>query len=285
MKKLTYNEFKIMVSCEANKNISNLDFSLAKKLQKENLLDKNYKVTKKGYEVLEQYKVKNAILIAAGKGSRMYPLTETCPKPLVKVHGISMIETGINALLKVGIKDITIVRGYLGEKFDTLKDKYPMIKFIDNKYFEEYNNISSIYLARNLIGNTYILESDLVLKNPNLITKYQYTSNYVGIPMESSDDWCLKYENERISGYVIGDKNPCIQMVGISYFTEEDGKKLRKDVVDAYKDLEKRKLWWDLIPLDWYNKNYNLKVRFFKKEDVLELDSYEELKQEDSSYK
>ena len=84
-----------------------------------------YDVTLKGYEVLEPYRVKKAIFLAAGFGSRMVPITLNTPKPLVLVHGKRIIETLLDAVVEAGIEDITIVRGYLGEQFDVLLHKYP----------------------------------------------------------------------------------------------------------------------------------------------------------------
>ena len=63
-------------------------------------------------------KVENAIIMAAGLGTRMRPLTNEIPKPLVKVNGKRMIETIIQGLRKNGITDISIVTGYLADKFE-----------------------------------------------------------------------------------------------------------------------------------------------------------------------
>ena len=56
-----------------------------------------------------------------------------------------------------------------------------MIKFIENPIYNESNNISSVVCASYLLKNAYVLEADLLLYNPKLITKYQYESNYLGV--------------------------------------------------------------------------------------------------------
>ena len=86
--------------------------------------------------------VERAIILAAGKGTRLKPITLTTPKPLIEVNGKRMIETIIDALVENNIKEIYIVLGYMKEKFYYLKNKYSNIKFIENSYYDECNNIS-----------------------------------------------------------------------------------------------------------------------------------------------
>ena len=132
-------------------------------------------ITDKGMEVLNQYRVKKAVFIAAGFGSRLAPITFNTPKPLVRVHGIRIIDRLIDACFCAGIDDIYIVRGYLAEQFDQLLYKYPNLKFLENPVYNEANNISSAYIARHLMENAYVLESDLLVSNPSIIKKYHYT--------------------------------------------------------------------------------------------------------------
>ena len=87
-------------------------------------------VTPAGLNALEPYRAKRAVFIAAGFGSRMVPITFNTPKPLVRVHGVRIIDRLIDACLQAGIEEICIVRGYLAEQFDQLLGKYPMIRFI-----------------------------------------------------------------------------------------------------------------------------------------------------------
>lgn len=122
---------------------------------------KNDSITDAGINALEPYRCKRAIFIAAGFGSRMLPITLNTPKPLVRVHGVRIIDRLIDACLEAGINEIYIVRGYLGELFDQLLYKYPMIKFLENPSYNEANNIGSAFIAKDLLSNAYVFEADL----------------------------------------------------------------------------------------------------------------------------
>ena len=79
-------------------------------------------------------KVKRAIIMAAGKGERLRPVTLDVPKPLVKVNGVRMIDTIIDGLHANGIDEIHVVTGYMMEEFRVLKEKYPDIHLISNQF-------------------------------------------------------------------------------------------------------------------------------------------------------
>ncbi|NLO84774.1 MAG: NTP transferase domain-containing protein [Clostridiales bacterium] len=240
-------------------------------------------LTQQGEELLEQFRVKRAVIIAAGFGSRMLPITLNTPKPLIRVKGQRIIDSTIDALLEAGIDDIIIVRGYLGEQFDQLLYKYPMLKFVQNDAFNEANNISSAYIAREFIKNAYVLEADLVLYNKALITPYQYSSNYLGVPVEKTDDWCLYTDNKRITKVAIGGTD-CYHMFGISYWTEADGLKLVDDLADVYQAPGGRERYWDQVPLEYHLDHYDIAVRPCTFEDIIEIDTFSELKEIDQTY-
>ena len=241
-------------------------------------------VTEAGYAALEPYRVKRAVFIAAGFGSRLVPITLNTPKPLVRVKGVRMIDTLLDAVVAAGIEDIVIVRGYLGEQFDQLLYKYPMIRFLENPLYNEANNISSALIARELMKNAYVFEADLVLYNPKLITKYQYCSNYLGVPVEMTDDWCFETNKNRIiTKLAIGGSN-CHHMFGISYWTAEDGEKLCQDIHKVYKMPGGKERYWDQVSLEYCIKNYKVEVRECTFDDIIEIDSYNDLKKLDSIY-
>ena len=240
----------------------------------------NNLLTEAAYDVLEPYRVKRAVFIAAGFGSRLVPITLNTPKPLVRVNGVRMIDTLLDAVVAAGIEEIIIVRGYLGEQFDQLLYKYPNIKFIENPLYNEANNISSALLARDLLKNAYVLEADLYLSNPKLITKYQYTSNYLGVATEYTDDWCFETKNKVITKVKVGGNN-CHHMFGVSYWTEEAGAKLYDDIKKVYEMPGGKERYWDQVPLEYCLSNHTVEVRECTFDDIVEIDSFADLKKID----
>lgn len=256
--------------------------STVKELSEQEYVDE-HGITKKGLDVLENYRVKKAIFFAAGFGSRLVPITLNTPKPLVRVNGKRIIDGLLDAVIAAGIEDITIVRGYLAEQFDQLLYKYPMIKFIDNDIYNEANNISSSLLTKDDLSNAYVFEADLLLYNPSIIRKYQYNSNFLGIKKDVSDDWCFETKDGIITKHKLGGTN-CYQMVGISYWNKEDGKKLSKDIKEVFSMPGGRELYWEQVPLTKCRNNYKVNVRECEQEDIIEIDTFNELKQIDKSY-
>ena len=244
----------------------------------------NNQITQKGIEEMQNYRVKRAVIIASGFGSRMVPITLNTPKPLVRVKGSRIIDSCLDALKEAEINEVYIVRGYLGEQFDQLLYKYPNIKFIENPMYNEANNLSSIVCAGDLLQNSYIIEADLLVYNKKLIKKYQYASNYLGIPVERTDDWCFTLEDGIIKKMAIGGKN-CYQMVGISYWTKEDGKKLFLDAKEVFNSPGGKERYWDQVPLEYCIKNYEVEVRKCSFDDIIEIDTFNELKKIDDTYK
>ncbi len=241
------------------------------------------KITKEGLASLEPYRAKRAIFIAAGFGSRLAPITLNTPKPLVRVKGMRIIDTLLDACLKADINDIYIVRGYLAEQFDQLLYKYPMIKFLENPVYNEANNISSGMIARNLLSNAYVFEADLYLSNPDIITKYHYTSDFLAIPKERTDDWCFTVKDGVIKEEKVGGID-CYQMVGISFWNEEDGKKLADDIPEVYSSPGGKERYWEQVPLVYKKDHYAVEVRECRDEDIVEIDTFNELKAIDKTY-
>ena len=242
-------------------------------------------ITNDGINALEPYRAKRAIFIAAGFGTRLVPITFNTPKPLVRVHGVRIIDRLIDACLQAGINEIYIVRGYLGELFDQLLYKYPKINFLENPAYNEANNISSSLVARYMLSNAYVFEADLLISNPAIIKKYHYTSDFLAIKKDRSDDWCFRVKDGIIQEEKVGGEGDDIwQMVGISYWNEVDGHKLSQDIADVYASPGGKERYWEQVPLVYRKEHYAVEVRACQDEDIVEIDTFKELKAIDKTY-
>ena len=231
-------------------------------------------------------KVENAIIMAAGLGTRMRPLTNKIPKPLVKVNGQRMIETIITGLHQEGINDITIVTGYLADKFDYLATKYPGVKLINNPYYQKYNNLSSLYVARYKLKNTIILDGDQLIKNIAILDPYFKESGYAGTWVNQwTDEWIMHVDsnNTVMSCDRDGGKDG-YRLYSVSKWKVEDSAKLAK-LVEKEFDAHNYDIYWDDIAMFMYSDQFNLSVHKVNANDIVEIDSLDELKEIDSSYK
>ncbi len=293
---LTYNEFEILRVIEFKKEklsqrkiseLTNLSLGTVNKvlydLNARGLINSENMLTDKGILALEPYRVKRAIFLAAGFGSRLVPITLNTPKPMVLVRGKRIIETLLDACVKAEIPEIIIVVGYLSEQFEILLKKYPNIKFVLNSKYNEANNIASAYLVRDKFANAYVLESDLYLYNPDLIRKYEYQSNFLGKYVDVTDDWCLEVKNGIITKEKVGGYN-CYQMYGISYYNYEDAKKMEKDIDTVYNSPGGKEKYWEQVVLDVCKNNYKIHIRECHEGDIIEIDTFNELKVIDKTY-
>lgn len=246
----------------------------------------NSALTEKGLDALEPYRVKRVIFLAAGFGSRLVPITLNTPKPLVRVHGERIIDHALDACLEAGINEIYIVRGYLKEQFDQLLYKYPMIKFIDNDEYNTANNISSAIRVKDLFENAYVIDADNIVYNHKVIRKYQYSTNFMGVKVSETDDWYFKTENGVITDELKGGSGDDIYLViGISYWDEKAGKQLKKDLQEEYDCPEGKKLYWEFVPILTRKEKYTITVRECNTKDVIEIDTFDELKAIDEAYR
>ena len=226
-----------------------------------------------------------AIIMAAGLGERMRPVTLTVPKPLVKVHGVRFLDNQIETLHRWGIRDIFVVTGHLGDRFAGLEEKYPGVRLIRNPDYHRGNNITSMYYAREHLGPCVIMDGDILIRDPEVLRPEYEQSTYCCTWFEDiHTEWIFRHDDSwRIT--------ECLQQGGtgwglrsISFWTRQDALRLREQVERAY-EAGLRDSYWDYIPVVAHREDYPLHIRPISDEAILEIDTFEELCREDPSYR
>ena len=144
----------------------------------------------------ETHSVKRAIIMAAGIGQRMKPLTLEIPKPLIKVNGVSMIDTVVDALRQNGIAEIYVVVGYLKEQFYEWAEKRHGVEIIENPFYDTCNNISSLYAARDHLEDCMIIDGDQMIYNPEILSREFSLSGYNAVWCDGeTNEWLMTVEN------------------------------------------------------------------------------------------
>lgn len=231
-------------------------------------------------------RIERAIIMAAGIGKRMQPVTFDIPKPLILVNGIRMIDSVINALHVNNINEIYVVVGYHKEQFYKWANDRGDINLIENPYFNTCNNISSLYVARGYLENAIILDGDQIIYNSSILTTEFQNSGYNAIPVTThSNEWVMQINEE---GFVTscsrtgGDSG--WQLFSVSRWNKEDGKKLRKLLEYEFLEKKNQQIYWDDIPMFCHFDKFKLGIHPMKKEDIIEIDNFDELIQLDDSY-
>jgi len=226
------------------------------------------------------HKATKAIVMAAGIGKRLFPVTKSTPKPLIEINGRKPIETLLEGFIANGITEIYIVVGYLKEQFDYLPQKYQEAKLtlIENPWYDTCNNISSLYVARAYLGDCVITDGDMLLRNPDILSPYFESSGYCSTWASNTTEWLQQTDS---MGYVqscsrTGGENGW-QLFSVSFWTEEDGKKLAHHLEEIFVKEKITDIYWDDIPMFLRRDKYRLKIREIIPIDLVEIDSLDDL--------
>lgn len=232
------------------------------------------------------HQIKRAIIMAAGIGKRMYPITLKTPKPLVKVNGIRMIDTVIQGLYQQGIHEIYVVVGYQKEQFEQWSKTYPQVQLIENPYYKSCNNISSLYMARDYLEDAIILDGDQMIYHPEVLNPFFERSGYNVLWTEQqTDEWLLTVENGIVTHCSRDGGKKGWRLFSISRWSAEDGRKLKHHLETEFAVKKNNQIYWDDVAIFCYPGEYELGICEMKPGDIVEIDTYEELTEIDPTYK
>jgi CTP:phosphocholine cytidylyltransferase-like protein/thiamine kinase-like enzyme len=229
-------------------------------------------------KALHEYNTKapqNAIILAAGFGMRMVPINLSTPKALLEVNGEPLIERIIKQLHAVGVKDISIVVGFMKESFDYLIDEYG-VELVVNPEYAAKNNLSSLALVADHISNTYIVPSDIWCDRNPFNSHEMYSWYMVSDIFENESDVRVNRKNELVK---VGERDGGNAMVGISYLLEEDAGVIREVIKKLNASGKYDEDFWEVAL--YYNGKMMVPARVVHASNVVEINTYEQLRELD----
>ena len=114
-----------------------------------------------------------ALILAAGLGTRLAPITDSCPKSLVPVNGNPILVRQIENLLENGVSDITVISGYKGDILEQrVHRQFPNVRILDNSNYAVTNNMYSAYMARDIVeGHSFLMMNADVFFDSSVICR------------------------------------------------------------------------------------------------------------------
>ncbi len=253
-----------------------------KQLTTDGLIDKHGQLTEKGRQEIRQRAPRNAVILAAGFGMRMVPINLSTPKALIEVGGEPLIERTIRQLHEQGIRNITVVAGFMKESFEYLMDEYG-VDLVINPDYASKNNLHSLALVADRISNTYIIPCDIwCARNP-----YSSTEPYSWYMVsELVDEDSTVRVNRKRELVTISDKEAGNSMIGISYLTEPEAGIVRENLRRMDADEAFDDDFWEKA---LYGREESgakdrmiLQAKVVSSSDFVEIDTYEQLRDLDS---
>lgn len=192
-----------------------------------------------------------SIILAAGQGTRLHPLTENKPKCMVELFGKPLIQHQIDVLQKCGISDISIVVGYLGETINL-----PNVNIYKNLDYENTNMLETLFCAKSKLTNSVIVSYGDIIFEEKVLNALINSKDDISIIVDENwrQFWSLRFENplddaesliidnsKHISE--IGQKtdkseNIQAQYIGLMKFSGEGLSKIKK-MYENFKELSK----------------------------------------------
>ena len=212
-----------------------------------------------------------AIILAAGLGTRLRPMTDNTPKALIKVNNKPLVEYQIEYLKEKGIDEIIVVVGYLCEQFDYLKEKYG-VKLVFNEKYAEYNNFYSLYLVKDYLADSYVIDADNYLFK-NMFRSDINRSTYFSVYREDCEnEWFLIYGDDYKVKDIIVDSKAGRILSGVSFWDKETAEKINKFIDFAYDSNEFMDLYWDNMVKDNISE-LDVYVEELEANSIYEIDS------------
>lgn len=244
-------------------------------LIREGYLTSEAALTPKAKKEIRSRAPRNAIILAAGIGMRMAPVNLMQPKGMIEVHGEPLVERLVRQLHEAGVTDVTVVVGFMKERFDYLIDEYG-VELVVNTEFAARNNLHSLALVASKLSNTYIMPSDIwCSKNP--FHRSEPYSWYMVSDLVDNNSFVRitrKGELQMVRNGLGGNR-----MVGIAYLLESEAAVVRDNLIRMDATPAHAGDFWESAA--FVDAGPKLMARSVHTSEVLEIDTYEQLRELD----
>ena len=253
-----------------------------KNLAQEGYLDDAMSPTAKARELDEEMRPRSAVILAAGFGMRMVPINLETPKAFLEVKGEVLIERQIRQLNEAGITDITVVVGFMKEKFEYLIDEFG-VRLVVNRDYSSKNNLFSMNLVADHLSNTYIVPCDIWCRS-NPFSAHELYSWYMVSDREDPDsDVRVNRKRELVTLSAAGGRSSETgnAMIGIAYLARGDAQKVSARIRQLCASHGSDGAFWEEALYEYGRGETGRMIvpaRVVPDTDAVEINTYEQLR-------
>ena len=232
-----------------------------------------------------------AVILAAGLGTRLRPITNEVPKCMVPVNGIRIIDKQIDNLLSNGVDEIYVVDGYKAEVLaEHLKANLPQVHIVSNPRYAETNNMYSLYLTSKYVkGEEFLLMNADVYYDSNIIAGMLQGVNLSKIACDRSqyleESMKITLDGDMINhiSKKISEADHYAVSIDVYRISSEDSKVLFKEVEDTIEGRKDENSWTEVALDNIFPKTsfkpYVIEGRWF------EIDNHDDLHKAEKIFK
>lgn len=232
-----------------------------------------------------------AVILAAGLGTRLRPITNEVPKCMVPVNGIRIIDKQIDNLLANGVNDIYVVDGYKAEVLAShLREAFPQVYIVPNPRYEETNNMYSLFLTAPFVKDQeFMLMNADVYYDSNIVKGMLEGDNVSKIACDRSqyleESMKITLDGDRINhiSKKITEEEHYAVSIDVYRISSEDSKVLFKEVKDTIIGKKDENSWTEVALDHIFDKTnftpYVIEGRWF------EIDNHDDLHKAEEIFK
>ncbi len=229
-----------------------------------------------------------AIIIAAGKGTRLYPLTKNTPKSLLEIgNGLTLLESQLHSLKENNIKDVTIIVGYRAEQIEAKVQNYRNdfnINTVYNPFYDCSNNLISVWMARHFMDEDFISINGDDIFNPSVIENLLKSKSNITMVIDQKqhyDEDDMKVIQSDSLVHRVSKKIPAseanAESVGIIKFSGKGPKIYVQTLEEMVRDEDNRNVFYLQAIQEIINKGYPVNYSLCDENDWGELDFHPDL--------